>query len=192
MKKLIFIFVLVIAGISVYPQNMRDNASVSLFSDQKASRVGDAITILVVEASSASNNAEKSTSRKSDLGFNGSGAFGGTGAGSSVAITAGTSNGFAGNGATKTSGMVSTKISATIDSVLNNGNMQIRGSRKIVINGEEQLMSIKGIVRPSDIMADNSVMSYNISEAEIVMQGKGLIDDAQSPGWLTKFLHWIF
>jgi len=88
--------------------------------------------------------------------------------------------------------MIQTKISATIDSVLDNGNMLISGSKKISINGEEQLINIKGIVRTSDVRADNSVLSYNISDAEISFEGNGLIDDAQSPGWLTKFFHWIF
>lgn len=75
---------------------------------------------------------------------------------------------------------------------MSNGNLVIRGSKKIVINGEEQLINIKGIVRTSDVRADNSVLSYNISDSEITFEGSGLIDDAQSPGWLTKFLHWIF
>ena len=88
--------------------------------------------------------------------------------------------------------MIKTKISATIDSVLNNGNLVVRGSRKISINGEEQTIHIKGVVRTSDISADNSVLSYNLSDAEIVLEGSGLINDAQHPGWLTKFFHWIF
>jgi len=61
-----------------------------------------------------------------------------------------------------------------------------------VINGEEQTIFIKGIVRPSDISPDNSVLSYNIAEAQIIFNGKGRINNSQSPGWLTKFLHWIF
>ena len=60
------------------------------------------------------------------------------------------------------------------------------------LNGEEQTIFIKGVVRSSDIQADNSVYSYNISEAEIVFEGSGMIDNAQHPGWLTKFFHWIF
>jgi len=70
--------------------------------------------------------------------------------------------------------------------------MVIKGSRKIVINGEEQLVSIRGVVRYSDISSDNSVLSYNISDAEISFEGSGIIDDSQKPGWLTKFFHWIF
>jgi len=103
-----------------------------------------------------------------------------------------TTNNFSGTGSIKTTGMIQTKISATIDSVLTNGNMILRGSRKIVINGEEQTVQIKGIVRQSDIMPDNTVMSYSISEAEIIFKGDGMIDSAQRPGLLTKFFTGFF
>lgn len=175
----------------LFAQDMRQNAFNSLFSDQKATRVGDAVTIMVIESSQASNNAETKTGRNSELGFTGKGVIGKNNLpGASVNI--GTDNSFEGNGSTKTSGLIKTKISATIDSVLNNGNLVIKGSRKIVINGEEQRISIKGIIRTADINADNSILSYNISEAEISIEGTGMINDSQKPGWLTKIFHWIF
>lgn len=191
MKKLIVVLMtLFIAGI-VIAQDMRQNAFVSLFSDQKASQVGDAITIVVIEFSQASNNAQTTTGRSSGISLN----AGGNVAGSKLPgtdVSLGVTNDFKGSGATKTSGMMRTKISATIDSVLDNGNLLIKGSRKIVINGEEQTIFIKGIVRTTDIDPNNSVLSYNISEAEIRIDGSGRISDSQSPGWLTKFFHWIF
>lgn len=190
MKVVIIITIILFANV-VYPQDMRQNGFSSLFSDQKANKIGDAITILVIEASQASNNAETTTGRSSNLGFSGSmktGTSGESGGGVSI----GSNNDFKGSGSTKTMGMVKTKISATVDSVLANGNLVIKGDRRIVINGEEQTVQIKGIVRLSDIAPDNTVMSYNISDAEIIFSGDGAINSAQSPGWLTKFFHWIF
>lgn len=174
-----------------YAQDMRQNSYYSLFADQKANKVGDAVTIIVVESSQASNNAETQTGRSSDLSFNGSAALG-TKSVPEVKAGIGSKNDFSGSGSTKTTGLIRTKISATIDSVMRNGNLMIKGSRKIVINGEEQLITIKGIVRGSDIMSDNSVLSYNISEAVITFEGNGIINDSQKPGWLTKLFHWIF
>ncbi len=188
LSSLLFIL---ISSSSLYSQDMRQNSFHSLFSDQKANRVGDAITIMVVESSLASNNAQTSAGKQSTLGFSASGDIGKSPL-PKTDISLGTNNDFTGSGATKTTGVIQTKISATIDSVLSNGNLVIRGSKKISINGEEQVITIKGIVRTSDIMADNSVLSYNISEAEIAFDGSGLIDNAQHPGWLTKFFHWIF
>lgn len=189
MKKIIFITVLLTVVISA--QDMRRNASFSLFSDNKANQQGDAVTIIVMESSQASNNAETKTGRNSQIGLGFSG-----GVGSSefpnTNVELGTDNSFSGSGSTRTTGLVRTKISAMVDSVLANGNMIIKGSRKIVINGEEQLVNIKGVVRPSDIAADNSILSYNISDAEITFEGSGMIDSSQKPGWLTKLFHWLF
>ncbi|MDP4114710.1 MAG: flagellar basal body L-ring protein FlgH [Bacteroidota bacterium] len=189
MKKIIIIWFLAVMAICA--QDMRRNSFASLFADQKAVQIGDAVTILVVESSQASNNAETSTGRQSSIGLNGS-LQAGKSPGTSLEGSLGTTNDFSGTGSTKTTGLVRTKISATVDSVLSNGNLHIQGSRKIVINGEEQNVKIKGIVRTSDILSDNSILSYNISEAEIVFEGSGLIDNAQKPGWITKFLHWLF
>ena len=175
----------------LFAQDMRQNGFSSLFSDQKANKVGDAITILVVESSQASNTAETSTDKSSSLGFSGK-VQTGTSNGSGGGVNIGSNNDFKGSGSTKSQGMVQTKISATVDSVLANGNLVIKGDRKIVINGQEQTVSIKGIVRISDIAPDNTVLSYNISDAEIIFSGDGSINSAQSPGLLTKFLHWIF
>lgn len=191
MKKYQITLLIIIIASILNAQDMRRNAAFSLFSDNKANQKGDAVTIIVMESSQATNNAETSAGRSSDLSF---GLSGGLDQSSLPKVDAkiNSGNSFSGSGSTKTTGVVRTKISATVDSVLANGNMVIKGSRKIVINGEEQLVNIKGIVRPSDIGADNSVISYNISDAEITFEGSGLIDDSQKPGWLTKFFHWIF
>lgn len=182
---------LLFSCISLNAQDMRQNSIFSLFSDQKATKIGDALTILVVESSQASNNAETNTGRTSKVGLTAGGTLGKNSL-PGANLSVGTDNQFSGTGTTKTTGMIQTKISATIDSVLQNGNLVINGSRKIKINGEEQTIKIKGIVRTSDINADNSVLSYNISEAEISFEGNGMINESQHPGWLTKFLHWIF
>lgn len=190
-KKIIIILsALAFAGV-MYPQGIRQNSQYSLFSDNKAAKLGDAITIIVTESSQASNSAQTSTGKESSIGY---GLSGGVGSNNLPAVDFGleSNNDFSGTGSTKTTGLVKTKISATIDSVLSNGNLLIKGSRKIVINGEEQKVFIKGIVRTSDIAPDNSVLSYNISEAEIIFDGDGMIKDAQKPGWLTKVFHWIF
>jgi flagellar L-ring protein precursor FlgH len=191
MLKIKIILSLMILSIIVSGQDFRRNSTMSLFSDQKANRIGDAITIWVVEASEASNGAETSTGKKSDLGFNLSGGMDETSL-PNVDFGMNTGNEFQGSGSTKTKGMIRTKISARIDSVLVNGDLLIRGSRKISINGEETRLFIKGIVRASDIRPDNSVLSYNISEAEFIFDGSGMIARAQEPGWLTKFFHWLF
>lgn len=170
-------------------QDMRENVGRSLFADQKANRTGDAVTILVVEASSASNDAQTSSSRESNLSLNVSTkATSGT---PDLSMGIGSGNSFKGAGATSTNGSVRAKLSARVDSVLPNGNLLINGNRTIVVNGEEQVIKVTGIIRPSDIQADNSVYSFNISDAQIMFQGSGIVSHAQGPGWITKLLHWL-
>jgi flagellar L-ring protein precursor FlgH len=189
MKKIIIAFLLI--PFLCNAQNMSQNGFRSLFSDYKAVSVGDAITIVVVESSEASNAAQKSTGRDSDIGFGLSGGMDDT-ALPNVDLDLGSRNDFKGSGSSKTSGMVRTKLSALIDSVLSNGLIRIKGSRKIVVNDEEQMITIKGLVRTTDISSDNTVFSYNISEAEIIFQSDGQIKNMQDPGWLTKLFHWLF
>jgi flagellar L-ring protein FlgH len=171
-------------------QDLRANIGRSLFSDQKANRTGDAVTILVVESSSATNGAKTSTSRESNLSFSANNSSG-TGSGLDMSAGLGTGSGFKGEGSTASNGSIRAKISARVDSILANGNLVLNGNRTITINGEEQTIRISGIVRPSDIQADNSVYSFNISDAVIVFEGNGEVSRVQGPGWLTKFLHWI-
>lgn len=191
MKQIITVVFLFAFVIGIKAQDMRQNAYSSLFSDQKANRQGDAITIVVVESTTASNNSKTSAGRNSDLSFDAS-ANTGSAVSKGANIGLKTGNDFNGSGSTQTSGDIRTKISATVDTVLANGNLVIKGSKKIIINGEEQVVRIKGIVRPYDIRPDNSVLSYNISDAEIGFEGQGIIQNAQKPGWLTKLFHWLF
>jgi flagellar L-ring protein FlgH len=191
MKIIRYGILLIVLMVNLSAQDMRLNSNRSLFADQKASRIGDAVTILVVEASSASNDSRTATSRESNLSLASSGKNNGTTL-LDVGASLGTGNSFKGEGATETKGSVRAKISARVDSLFSNGDLWISGSRTISINGEDQLIKISGIVRPSDIQADNSVFSFNISDANILFHGKGMINDNQEPGWLTKFFHWIF
>jgi flagellar L-ring protein precursor FlgH len=174
-----------------FAQDLRENLSRSLFSDQKATRVGDAVTIIVVETSSASNDSKSSTSRESDLSLSAT-AKAGTNPIPDAGFTLGTGNTFKGSGSTASNGSVRAKISARVDSVSSNGSMWINGSRIISINGEDQIIKISGLIRQSDVQSDNSVLSSSISDAKIVFEGSGMIDRSQSPGLFTKLFHWLF
>lgn len=191
MKKLIAIIVLFLCA-ALNAQDLRENTSRSLFSDFKANLVGDAVTIIVIEESQAANQAQKTAGRSSELGLSAEGVQGTSELLPSTEIGIGSKNDFNGGGTIKSTGIIKTKISALIDSVLSNGLVRIKGSRKISINGEEQLITIKGLIRTADLNSDNTIYSYNISEAEIAFEGSGMIDSNTNPGWLTKIFHWLF
>jgi len=191
MKQCILILAILAGAAVASGQDMRQNAARSLFADQKATQVGDAITILVVEESSASNDATTTSSRESNISLNASGQAGGSSM-PTVGLGVGTGNTFKGQGVTSTNGSVRAKLSAKVDSVSSNGNLWINGIRTITVNGEEQTIKISGLVRPSDITSDNMVFSYNIADARISFEGNGIVSRAQGPGWITKLLHWLF
>ncbi len=185
MKNKIIIMITLFASV-VSAQDFRESVNRSLVADQKASRVGDLVTILIVEATTASNDARTSASRSSDISVGGN-----------VYIpipeqSIGTGNQFKGEGGTLSRGFIRAKMSARVDSVMPNGNLIIKGAKTSSINGEEQKIQISGIVRPADIQVDNSIYSYNIADASIVIEGSGLVSRSQGPGWITKLFHFLF
>lgn len=190
-RALVCAVTLMLAAGSAAGQDMRNNIGRSLFADQKACRPGDAVLVLVVETSSASNDARTSSERESNLSLSASGKNGNS---TPLDISGGISTGgsFSGEGATSSRGSVRAKVSARVESVLPNGNLMITGNRTIIVNNEEQVITLSGVIRPSDIMADNAVYSYNISDARIAFEGSGIVSRVQGPGWITKFLYWLF
>lgn len=163
----------------------------SLFSDQKAFKVGDVLTIIVVEVSSAESKAERDASRSGNINgsVSGSGALGFI---PETGFSIGTGNEFKGQGSTSTRGAVKARLSAKVVGIDPVGNLVIEGKRVVNVNGDVQIIKIKGVVRPSDVNWDNTIYSYNIANAEIELTGKGMIYRNQSPSWITRLLHWLF
>jgi flagellar L-ring protein precursor FlgH len=83
-------------------------------------------------------------------------------------------------------------IGCTVVEVLPNGNLVIRGSREIEVNGETQYIVLEGVVRPVDVASDNTVKSTQIADAKIYYTGRGVLTDKQKPGWLARLLDHIW
>ena len=180
-----------------------ESAHSILFMDYKARRVNDIITISIVEVSSASGQANTKTGRKSSIDasitdFLGSPSdFGlknlwGGGNGFNPKIGAATNNSFDGSGETSRKGSLTASITARVIKVLPNGNLVIRGRKEVTINNDEQIIFLRGIVRPKDISANNTVLSTYIADARIEYTGKGVINNNQQPGWLARILDKIW
>ncbi|NOY60353.1 MAG: flagellar basal body L-ring protein FlgH [Calditrichaeota bacterium] len=164
----------------------------SLFTDHRAKQVGDVVTILIVEYSSAQSEANSKSSKISDHSFSS------TGGAKSLAymplygLKGQFKNGFDNGASTSRKGSLTGKITATITKVNENGNLVIDGLREVTVNGEKEKIGISGTVRPEDVRSDNTVYSYNVANARILYQGKGLVDKGQRAGILDKLLGWIF
>ena len=164
----------------------------SLFTDIKANKVGDILTVMIYEQSKASQKAETKTQKSSKMD-----ASGGPGIGSLdfiplFAMDVENSNSFDGKGENIRNGSLSARMSVTVITVLPNGDLVIEGYRTVGISGDRETLSLTGIVRQKDISPDNTIDSYLIADAEIHYTGKGNANTGSRPGFLSRFFGWLF
>jgi flagellar L-ring protein precursor FlgH len=184
-----------------------DGVFSDMFNLPKARRVGDIVTIKVVESSKATNQANTLTERDSSLsaridaflglekkyldpnhpGFRAGRNFNPFGE-----IKGGMASKFDGNGTTSRSGDLTAYITARVTEVQPNGNLVIAGSRQIEVNNEKQYITLSGVIRTRDIKDDNVILSTFISDARISYSGTGVIDERQRPGWMANLLNQIW
>ena len=164
---------------------------VSLYADHRARRVGDIVTIIITESSSASKSSATQTSKKSGTNSSLSELFGLGGMPVKMGVDAGSD--YTGSGTTSRSGSMEAKISAFVKQVLPNKTLVLEGTREVTVNDDVQMITIRGIVRPEDVRADNSVLSMHMADAKIEYVGEGPM--VQRPGIVTRVLqtpfHWI-
>lgn len=159
-----------------------------LFVDARARKVGDLVTIIIVERAEATSSASTGTKQdgKVEVGP-------GQGLLDLLPLMAGSgSSRFTGDGRTARSGSVRAQITARVTQVLPNGDLVVEGRQTLVINEEEQELVLTGIVRPADISRDNTVLSTYVADARITVQGKGSLGGRQKPGILTRMFGWLF
>jgi len=178
-------FAVVVSGAdAVESDSLLDAASYrSLVSEGKAFRVGDILTVVVQEVSSATTAADSAADRKTS--------FGGEVGSSKVGIvsaTAGASTDNSGGGRTQRSGRLAAQLSVRVVEVLANSDLAIVGHQDIRVNGESQSITLTGVVRQRDIGENNTVLSGRIAGADIRFDGEGFVADKSRPGWITQFL----
>ena len=183
-----------------------------MFIDTKARNVGDIVTVEIDESAKASNKANTETGRTSSLEAGIEKLFGiedwwqnqilpkisndlpRIDPFSNPSVKGSMKSDFAGDGATTRSGTLSAFITCRVVDVMPNGNLKIVGTREVMVNNENQLIILSGIIRPRDISDENVIMSTFISDAKIAYSGSGIVDDRQRPGWLANLLNnvWPF
>ena len=97
----------------------------------------------------------------------------------------------AGQGDIKRSENLVVNVAATVVQVLPNKNLEIAGSQEIRLNNELRQLQIRGIVRPEDILSNNTISSNQIAEARIAYGGRGISSDLQRPTWGQDVLNRI-
>ncbi len=160
----------------------------SLVSNLKAHRVGDLITIIITESSTANASSKVKADNKSET-------SGGPGLGFLSFVKPwdfDVESKYKGDGSTTRSGTFRAEMTARIVEVLHNGDFRLSGTRMVNVNGEKTLIELTGICRGADIEPDNTLMSTYISDAQIAYNGSGVVNDTASPGVVTKIVNWLF
>jgi flagellar L-ring protein FlgH len=179
-------------------------SEVSLFQDMKARKVGDIVTVRIVEDPEAELNANTKTSRSSSIDAAQLKLLGYMKAlaekNSRLAQDPGTDNlfsaslgtAFDGKGSSDRDGHVKAYITAVVEKVLFNGNLYINGQREVRVNNETQYITLSGVVRPKDITSSNEVSSTYVADARITYSGSGPVADKQRPGWLGRVVDYVW
>lgn len=185
-----------------------ETGSRDFFQDLRAFKVGDLVTVNIVETSSANKSASTQTSRNSSinagitnlLGWEGRlqnlTSFGKSDVRSAYdnnnMLNGSFSNSFNGTGSTSRGDSMTASITARVIGVKSNGNLMIEGTRQIRVNSETQMIILSGLIRPADISPDNTILSSYIGDARIEYLGTGAVSDKQNPGWLSKAVDHIW
>ena len=173
---------------SIYSGGMNDG----LFGDRKAYRVGDLITILLREQTSALKSAESDISRTSvndslsPLQVTKLGSGGAFPLSTDSTLDSTISN--VGEGSQSQSNELGGDITVSVVRVLPNGNLVVRGEKLIVLTHGDEYVQVSGVIRPDDIQPDNTILSKRIANAQITYSGDGEMHDATKMPWLNALL----
>lgn len=165
----------------------------SMFADKKAHAVGDILTIIIQENNGATRQNNTTTSKKASTDASIANFFYSPGAsglltknGMLPALKYNSDTEFNGGGQINNSETITAQMAVTVVDVLPNGNMVIEGRLHTAFSGEKQDAIVRGIARPDDVAANNTLLSYNIANATIQFISKGTITDNQRKGWFTR------
>jgi len=207
MKKIICTIIIILFSVkyasadSLWERATKIKEDNSLYTDEKADKVGDIITVLIVEEAFVSQKAASSTSRESNIKgevkdwFNlnfhhGPQASSNTGTLPKWEIDA--TNEFSGGGTYSGDYVVKGQVTTQVVEVLPNGNLVIEGESLVRNNEEVNTIAISGIVRPQDIGNGNTVLSTLVADKKLFVKGKGPLNDKTNRGILGKLLDWVW
>jgi flagellar L-ring protein precursor FlgH len=167
---------------------------VPLFENVVAHRVGDTVTINLVESTAAQKSSTTNTSKDTSADI-AAPVLGGnplTIGGKEISASIGSGSKFAGAGDSSLSNKLNGNITVTVAKRLSNGNLVVRGQKWIEINQGREYVRVQGVIRPLDIQPDNSIPSYKVADATIAYGQRGALADANRPGLLSRFFNSIF
>jgi len=159
--------------------------ALSLTSDARAYRVGDVVTVILQETTQASKRAGTSFNKGSSVGIAPLGALGKTFG--KTGFDASADRSFKGDSTSTQQNALSGALTVIVQEVMPNGLLRVAGEKNMTLNQGEEFLRLKGYIRAADVDADNQVSSLRVANARIAYSAKGVLADANSAGWLTRF-----
>jgi flagellar L-ring protein precursor FlgH len=156
-----------------------DGAFTRLTSDVRAMHAHDLISIVVVEALSASTDGAVKNSRSSSANSQVAALFGKLSTSNSLQnlLSQNSASALTAQGQSVTNSTLNTTVGGQVVSVLPNGILVIEAERQVAFNQQTQMIRLRGLVRPSDVNANNQVLSTAVTDLELEVVGKGIIND---------------
>jgi flagellar L-ring protein FlgH len=165
---------------------------VALFENPIARHVGDIVTIILSEATNAQKSATTKTAKSTNVDLPGMTLFGSPVTIHGTPVLSANINDaskFDGEGNSAQSNSLTGYVTVTVARVLPNGNLYVKGEKKIWINQGQENVLLSGVIRPIDLSPDNSIASSKVANARISYGGKGAIADANAQSWLSRFFN---
>ncbi|MFC1649941.1 flagellar basal body L-ring protein FlgH [Candidatus Latescibacterota bacterium] len=171
----------------------RTSMLASMYSDVKAKKIGDTLSVIISESNSATKAAQTNTTKQNKGTASGeatTGALDGLfpGMGGSISYD----NKYAGQASTSRNGSLTSRMTVLVVDVLPNGNLIIEGTKTMEINNDLEVVTLSGIVQPEHVTSTNTVYSYEIANAKLLYKGKGSMTQGQRVGFLGRIINWIF
>ena len=151
-----------------------------LYADVRAMHVHDPVAVVVSESLAASTDGTVKNSRSSSASSQISALLGKLGGGNALnnLLNQASASSLNAQGESVTSSSLSTIFGGDVEAILPNGMMVIQAVRQLTFSQQTQLITLRGLIRPEDINAQNQVLSTNITDLEIQVTGKGIVNDA--------------
>ena len=158
----------------------------ALYEDVKARRIGDILTVILLEETSGENSMDNSVNSSTELNLD-TPIFGGASK-PDFNYEVGAESAFEGGSGSSQSNRLSGSIAVTVHQVLPNGNLVVEGEKWIRINKANEYVKLQGVVRPIDIGAYNTLYSTQVADARITYAGRGTNSQSNTPGWASKII----
>jgi len=164
----------------------------NIYSDAKAHRVGDIISVVLSESTQAQKNAKTEITKDNTANLAPITGFGGNSInlkGKSIQFGFNQASDFSGDSKSNQGNSLSGNISVHVLRVLPNGNLMIRGEKWLTLNSGDEYIRLTGVIRPQDISSGNTIQSNKVANARIQYSGTGAFAEAQEQGWLSRFFN---